>query len=114
MGTWPALWPAVRLAPRRAAIAAVTWYQRVVSPLSAPSCRFAPTCSQYTAEAIGRYGVLYGGLLAAWRIARCHPLGGRGWDPPRPFGAPAPPPPDWMRDDAPETTPAGTEPDAAG
>ena len=84
-----ALW----LAPRRALVAAVRWYQRVVSPLSPPSCRFTPTCSQYAAEALARYGVLAGGALALWRIARCHPFGGHGWDPPRPFGAPAPLPP---------------------
>ena len=96
------------LAPRRALVAAVRWYQRVVSPLTPPACRYAPTCSQYAVEAISRYGVLYGGALALWRIARCQPFGGHGWDPPRPFGQPAPPAP-W--DAAPDTKP---EPDAGG
>ena len=91
---------ALRTLPRRALVAAVRWYQRTVSPLTPPTCRFTPTCSQYAAEALERYGVVHGGTLALWRIARCHPLGDRGWDPPRPFGVPAPPPPAWMRDDA--------------
>ena len=105
-----ALW----LAPRRALVALVRWYQRVVSPLSPPTCRFTPTCSQYAAEALGRYGVVRGSLLALWRIARCHPLGGRGWDPPRWFGEPAAPPPGWMRDDLPDAPADGTDPDATG
>jgi putative membrane protein insertion efficiency factor len=101
-----ALGRAVWLAPRRALVAAVRWYQRTVSPLTPPSCRFTPTCSSYAAEALGRYGVVYGGLLALWRIARCHPLGGHGWDPPRPFGVAAPPAP-W--DDAPGGPAGGTD-----
>ena len=100
-----ALW----LAPRRALVAAVRWYQRTVSPLTPPSCRFTPTCSQYAAEALARYGVARGGLLAVWRLARCHPLGGHGWDPPRWFGEPAPPSPAWMRPD----TPSGASADAS-
>ena len=90
---------ALILWPRRALVAAVRWYQRVVSPLTPPTCRFTPTCSQYAVEAVSAYGVLYGGALALWRVARCHPFGGRGWDPPRRVGEPAAPPPEWMRDD---------------
>ncbi len=116
MGTWPALWPVVRLAPRRALVAAVRWYQRVVSPLTRPMCRYAPTCSQYAVEALTRYGVLYGGALALWRIVRCQPFGGHGWDPPRPFGQPAPPAPWETPREAPREAPldGGTDPDAAG
>jgi hypothetical protein len=91
-----ALGRAASAAPRRALVAAVRWYQRTVSPLTPPACRFTPTCSEYAAEAIGRYGAVRGGALALWRIARCHPFGGHGWDPPRPFGEPAPPAP-WDR-----------------
>lgn len=86
MGAAPLSQGALWLAPRRALVAAVRWYQRTVSPLSLPSCRFTPTCSQYAVEALGRYGVVKGGTLALWRIARCHPLGGHGPDPPRWFG----------------------------
>jgi len=53
----------------------------VVSPWLAGSCRFVPSCSDYTAEAIARYGVMRGGLLGIGRLGRCHPFGGHGFDP---------------------------------
>ncbi len=56
-------------------------YQLLVSPFSPPACRFTPTCSQYAAEAISRYGACAGGWLAVKRLARCHPWGGHGDDP---------------------------------
>ena len=58
-------------------------YQLVLSPLLPPTCRFQPTCSAYALQAVKRYGALRGGLLAAWRILRCNPWGGSGYDPPR-------------------------------
>ena len=56
-------------------------YQRFLSPLTAPSCRYAPTCSAYATQAITRHGPWRGGWLALRRIARCHPWGGHGYDP---------------------------------
>ena len=56
-------------------------YQKYLSPLLGPSCRFHPTCSEYTFQAIETYGVLRGGLLAVKRILKCNPWGGSGADP---------------------------------
>ena len=66
---------------RRGLIRAIRFYQRAVSPLPAPSCRFTPTCSAFAVGAIDRYGALSGGWLAFKRILRCHPFGGQGYDP---------------------------------
>lgn len=59
----------------------IALYQRWLSPLKPPSCRFTPTCSQYAAEAITRYGALRGSWLALKRLARCHPFHAGGVDP---------------------------------
>ncbi|MDR1776704.1 MAG: membrane protein insertion efficiency factor YidD [Desulfovibrio sp.] len=56
-------------------------YQLCISPLTPPACRFLPTCSEYAAQAISRHGIARGGLLTLWRLARCHPFGGCGYDP---------------------------------
>ena len=56
-------------------------YQILISPLLGPNCRFTPTCSQYTIEAIQKYGPLKGGWLGFKRILGCHPWGGCGHDP---------------------------------
>ncbi len=56
-------------------------YQTTLSRVLPPSCRFEPSCSQYSYEAIARYGVWRGGWLAVKRIARCHPLNPGGYDP---------------------------------
>jgi len=56
-------------------------YKRWISPAFPPSCRYVPTCSEYAAEAIERYGALRGGLIAAWRLLRCHPFVKGGYDP---------------------------------
>ncbi len=56
-------------------------YQRFVSPLLPPSCRFTPSCSHYAVEALAKHGAVKGGWLAARRIARCHPWGPTGYDP---------------------------------
>lgn len=62
-------------------MAMIRVYQRVISPALPPSCRFTPTCSQYTREAVERYGVLRGGWLGVRRIVRCHPFNPGGYDP---------------------------------
>lgn len=56
-------------------------YQYFISPLKGPSCRFIPSCSQYTYEAIQTHGPLKGGLMGLWRLARCHPFHPGGYDP---------------------------------
>jgi hypothetical protein len=56
-------------------------YQKYLSPLLGPSCRFHPTCSEYTFQAIETYGVFKGGVLAIKRILKCNPWGGSGADP---------------------------------
>jgi len=66
---------------RGLALRAISFYQRALSPLLPPSCRFEPTCSHYTYEAIARYGLWRGGWLGAKRICRCNPLCRGGFDP---------------------------------
>lgn len=59
----------------------VRFYQIFISPLKSPTCRYSPTCSQYTLEALKKHGLLKGGKLAVKRIMSCHPFGGSGYDP---------------------------------
>lgn len=66
---------------RRSALALIRFYQKGISPFTRPSCRFVPTCSAYAHEAIERYGLARGGWLFLRRFARCHPFGGKGYDP---------------------------------
>lgn len=56
-------------------------YQKVISPMLPPSCRFHPTCSEYGYEAIQKHGLIKGGRLAVWRVLRCNPWGKGGFDP---------------------------------
>lgn len=80
------------MSPRRllsALRAAATWlllqpikfYKKYISPQLPPLCRYEPSCSRYAMEALERHGPVVGSALAAWRICRCQPFGGRGYDP---------------------------------
>ncbi len=56
-------------------------YQIMISPYTPATCRYSPTCSQYTLEALKKHGILKGGRLSVKRICSCHPWGGSGYDP---------------------------------
>jgi putative membrane protein insertion efficiency factor len=62
-------------------IGLVRFYQLAISPYFPPRCRYQPTCSAYSIEALQKHGALKGGWLALKRIGRCHPWGGTGYDP---------------------------------
>ena len=66
---------------KRTLQAMLSAYKRWVSPALPVACRFVPTCSEYAMEAVDRHGALRGGLLAGWRLLRCHPLCRGGHDP---------------------------------
>ena len=66
---------------RSAAVGALRLYKRFISPVLPPACRFAPTCSEYAAEAIEKHGILRGSTLAVRRLARCGPWHPGGYDP---------------------------------
>lgn len=59
----------------------IRFYQKFISPYTPPSCRFTPTCSAYAVEALRKHGPIKGLALAIWRILRCNPWGGSGYDP---------------------------------
>jgi putative membrane protein insertion efficiency factor len=63
------------------AIRLIRAYRFLIRPYMAPACRFHPSCSRYAEEAIGKYGLCRGGMLAAWRICRCNPHNAGGYDP---------------------------------
>jgi putative membrane protein insertion efficiency factor len=67
-----ASWPFVML---------IRFYQVCISPLKPASCRFSPTCSQYGLQAFRKHGPIKGLILTTWRILRCNPWGGSGYDP---------------------------------
>lgn len=63
------------------ALGLIKLYQWVISPLFPPTCRFDPSCSEYTKQAVTKYGALQGILMGWRRIKKCHPKGGSGYDP---------------------------------
>jgi uncharacterized protein len=66
---------------RTVILALIRFYQRFISPLLGSNCRFYPTCSHYTYDAIAKFGVLQGSWLGLKRIVRCHPWNPGGYDP---------------------------------
>lgn len=66
---------------RKVALLTIKFYQYAISPLMASHCRFYPSCSCYTYEAIEEYGFLHGSYLSARRLLRCHPWNPGGYDP---------------------------------
>ncbi|GAB2230150.1 hypothetical protein Droror1_Dr00014407 [Drosera rotundifolia] len=75
----------------KAALSMLRFYKREISPLLPKSCRYVPSCSEYSMIAYKEYGVVKGTVLTAWRLCRCNPLGGSGFDPPRWFDEERPP-----------------------
>ncbi|HNS08673.1 MAG TPA: membrane protein insertion efficiency factor YidD [Candidatus Ozemobacteraceae bacterium] len=69
--------------PARSGLMLIRLYQRFLSPIIGAACRFNPSCSRYTYEAIEKYGLIKGSLMGAWRICRCNPFCRGGDDPVR-------------------------------
>ena len=59
----------------------INFYRKYISPLKPPTCRLYPTCSEYSKEALEKYGVIKGGYLSVIRILKCHPFHPGGYDP---------------------------------
>ena len=66
---------------KRLLLALIRVYQRGISPLTPPSCKYLPTCSEYAREAIEQHGAARGGLMGLWRLLRCNPWSRGGYDP---------------------------------
>lgn len=90
----------VRRSLRGAVILPVRLYQRFISPMMPPSCRYAPTCSNYAIEALSVHGIIKGTILSLWRLLRCNPWSHGGVDhvpqPGRWKPEPWIPPEDWV------------------
>ena len=66
---------------KKVLISFIKFYRKFISPLKRPSCRFYPTCSMYTLEAVEKYGALKGSFMGIKRILKCHPFHKGGYDP---------------------------------
>lgn len=87
MQTNPVLKTLIRL-PEYLLIGLVRGYQLMIGPHLPKTCRYTPSCSEYAIEALRKYGAVKGSILTLYRLSRCHPFGGHGYDPPRWFGEP--------------------------
>lgn len=67
--------------PRKVVIFLIKLYQRFISPLLGNNCRFVPSCSEYTRQAVDKYGIIKGSFKAIKRILKCHPFHDGGYDP---------------------------------
>ncbi len=78
-------WAGVRTVVRKVAIfpfiMLIKFYRVCISPLKPPTCRFTPTCSEYALQAFRKHGPFKGFVLTVWRLLRCNPWGGSGYDP---------------------------------
>ena len=66
---------------KKIVIALIKGYRKYISPMKSTKCPYFPTCSEYGLQAVEKYGVIKGGLLAFWRILRCNPFSQGGYDP---------------------------------
>lgn len=66
---------------KKVMIGFIKFYRKYISPMKSTKCPYIPTCSEYGLEAVEKYGVLKGGILAFWRICRCNPFSKGGYDP---------------------------------
>jgi hypothetical protein len=98
--------------PRLLFIGLVRGYQLLVSPHLPSTCRFQPTCSTYSIQAFREYGAIRGLVLTIYRLGRCHPWGGHGYDPPRWFGETEPESDASMSRPSDATDPVSSESDA--
>ena len=71
----------MKQAPKILVVGVLRFYKWALSPMLLPACRYVPTCSEYAMEAVERYGVIKGGVMAIWRVLRCHPFAKGGVDP---------------------------------
>lgn len=71
----------MRQITRNLALQMLRGYKWAISPMLPPACRYVPTCSEYAMEAIDRFGFFRGGMMALWRLLRCHPFVRGGYDP---------------------------------
>ena len=71
----------MRNAARTGLMIPIRLYQRLISPTLGDRCKYYPSCSEYAAQAIGRFGILRGLILAGWRLLRCNPWSHGGFDP---------------------------------
>lgn len=71
----------ISIISRQIVLFLIKGYRKYISPMKSTKCPYFPTCSEYGLQAVEKYGVIKGGLLALWRILRCNPFSKGGYDP---------------------------------